>query len=143
MRFKEFKIDYSVPFGSITELYENLGIMEELRKEAIRRGFDAKKILFPPEFIKCNGDTQEKIINAWKTNWRNYNYNRRTGLPKTKVLKKYSRPHSLSYDEKRTIEVTFYLGDGPAQEMSLPDDVLRVYLDWPDDKIKIKEEYCY
>ena len=129
MRTKRFNLDLSQPFGSITQLYQNLGIMEVLHEEAQRRELDPH-IKFPPEAIRCNQETQRRIIKQWQYNWRNYNYDRRTGLPKRGELKKYARPHSLSYNEARTIEWTFYLGDGPSCNDDLPDDVLELNLDF-------------
>lgn len=135
MRTKRFNLDLSQPFGSITQLYQNLGIIEALHEEAQRRGL-GPHIKFPPEAIRCNRETQQRIIERWKYNWRTYNYDRRTGLPKRGGLIKYAKPHSLSYDEARAIEWTFYLGHGPGRNDKLPDDVLELDLDFAIEEVE-------
>ncbi len=133
MRTKEFKLDYSKPFGCMSDLYEQLGILEALHEERVRRGYD-DSILVDPNILKANDKTRRKIIQIWKENWKNYNYDRRSGKPKRGGLKKYKNPHPLYLDEGKFIEWNFYFGIGPGQDDTLPDDLIIMNLDWDDEK---------
>lgn len=139
MRIKEFKLDYSKPFGCMADLYEQLGILKALHEERVRRGYD-DSTLVDPNILKANDKTRRKIIEAWKENWKNYNYDRRTGTPKRGGLKKYKNPHPLYHDEARTIEWNFYFGIGPGRDDTLPDDLITMNLDWDDEKNTRKGE---
>lgn len=134
-RYKYFKIDYSKPFGCVADLYNQYGILDAMREEKIRRGYqDPDSVTLNPNLVTCTKETQEKLVKAWEQNWRWYNYDRLSGAPKTKELKKYKRAHPLDRSDKSRISFNFYLGIGPGSDEEVEPDVLRVNLDWDDEK---------
>ena len=141
MSYVDFKIDYDVPFGRMSTLYEKLGIFKILEDRKVELGFeDPENWLLDPSIVACNEATREKLLKQWEYNWKNYNYDHRTGMPKVKTLKKYKNPHSLSLDDRHVIAWNFYLGDGPASNDDIPDDILRVNMDWDISSAKRREE---
>ena len=141
MSYIDFKIDYDVPFGRISTLYENLGINEAIENRKKELNFpDPETWLLSPNLVKCNTKTQQKLLEQWESNWRNYNYDRRSGMPKRKELIKYKTPHNLTENERQKISWTFYLGDGPASDDEIPDDILRLDLNFTIDDAKKRGE---
>ena len=139
----DFKINYDIPFGRMSTLYKELGIFDALDKRKIELGFeDPDNWLLDPTIVSCNEKTREKLLKQWENNWKNYNYDHRTGLPKVSTLKKYKNPHSLSQTDKQVISWNFYLGDGPSCDEEVPDDILRVNMDWDISKARRREECC-
>ena len=133
MRTKEFKLDYSKPFGSMSDLYTSLGIFDALHEEMAKRQYKEGTTV-NPNILKANENTRNKLIAAWEDNWRNYNYDRRSGKTKRPTLIRYKHPHPLADNDRQTIRWSFYFGIGPIQDDSLPDDVIVMNLDWDDEK---------
>ena len=140
-RFVDIKIDYDIPFGRMETFYSSQGVDDVIENEKARRGYEnPQDLLLDPNIVRCSSKTQKKLVKQWEYNWRNYNYDHHTGLQKTKTLKKYKSPHSLSYGDKERISWTFYLGSGPGSDDNLEDDILRICLDWEEKAVKHRSE---
>jgi len=138
-KYVDIKIDYTIPFGTLSEFYHSQGVFNIVDERKAELGIPNNAIL-PATIVRANDFTQKKLLAQWEKNWREYNYNHHTGEHRGTKLIKLKRPQSLNQWDINTLSFNFYLGIGPGNDNSLPDDIMRIRLDWDEKEISYPEE---
>lgn len=136
MTYIDLKVDYETPFGRIEQFYEQMGIFDIIRETKEKYNIPSEAYV-PYKLLRCNQKTHSKLREQFFYNWKYYNYDRYTGkVLGGKKLRKYKKAHPLSHDDEARITWNYSLGCSPCEDDSVPDDIIRVIVEWDEDTIK-------
>lgn len=127
MKYKDFIINYKEPFWHLETLYSNLGILTLIDKVKLSYGITTKIKHY--KMLSCNSATRDKIRIQLIYNWKNFNYNRDTGLHRGVKTVKRKTVHPLSTAEQQRVMTHVYFDYSPVIDDNLPDNVIRCSMD--------------
>ena len=142
MDYVDVKINYEEPFGRLEQFYTQAGIFNLIDSAKEKYGIP-QDALVSYQLIRCNQKTHDKLRDQLTYNWQYYNYDRNSGkVPGNRKLRKYKTKHKLSHGDEVRLAWHYGLGISPMVDETVPDDIIRVMVEW-DEKIINDIKYRY
>lgn len=113
--------DLTPPLARLEDFYRDSGILNFLNAYVAQYKLEPDEFVIVPQQVIANKNTIEKLKEAIRITWREYNVDRNTGTYKRNKPYKYKNPRKLNKSDEYALEMHF-LNLIPKENEGVPDD---------------------